>query len=176
LKVYERVEEAMETIYRRRSIRKYSRDPVPEEDIREVIRAGMNAPSAGNQQPWQFIIIDDRSLLDRIPDIHPYAQMLREAPAAILVCGDLDLESHRGYWVQDCSAATENMLLEIADRGLGGVWLGVYPREDRVEGLRALFGIPEQVIPFALIALGHPAEKKGLKKEFHEKRIRKNHW
>jgi nitroreductase len=166
----------METIYRRRSIRKYSQDPVREEELREIIRAGMNAPSAGNQQPWQFIIIDDRSLLDRIPEIHPYAQMLRKAPAAILVCGDLDLESHRGYWVQDCSAATENMLLEIADRGLGGVWLGVYPREDRVKGLRELLGIPGQVIPFALIAVGHPDEKKGLKNEFHEKRIRRNHW
>jgi nitroreductase len=141
-----------------------------------VIRAGMNAPSAGNQQPWQFVIIDERSLLERITEIHPYAQMLHEAPAAILVCGDLKLEKHEGYWVQDCSAAVENMLLEIVDQGLGGVWLGVFPREERVAGIRELLGIPDGIVPFALIALGHPAEEKGLKNEYHGERIRYNHW
>jgi nitroreductase len=166
----------MEAIYRRRSIRKYTKEPVSEEALREFIRAGMAAPSAGNQQPWHFIIIDMRDLLDAIADIHPYAQMLRQAHTAILVCGDLDLEQHEGFWVQDCSAATENILLEIADRGFGGVWLGVYPRNDRVQGIRKLLEIPERVVPFSLIAVGHPAEQKEPKREFLEERLRRNRW
>jgi len=166
----------MEAIYRRRSIRNYTKEPVSEEALREFIRAGMAAPSAGNQQPWHFIIIDRRDLLDAIADIHPYAQMLRQAHAAILVCGDLDLERHEGFWVQDCSAATENILLEIADRGFGGVWLGVYPRNDRVQGIRKLLEIPERVVPFSLIAVGHPAERKEPEREFLEERLRRNRW
>ena len=166
----------MDTIYRRRSIRKYTGEPVSDEVLMAVVKAGMNAPSAGNQQPWHFVIIDQRPLLEKITDIHPYAQMLHEAPAAILVCGDLNLEKHVGYWVQDCSAAVENMLLEIVDLDLGGVWLGVHPREDRVSGLRKLLDIPEGIVPFALIALGHSNESKGLKDEFHKERIRRNHW
>jgi nitroreductase len=166
----------MDAIFRRRSIRKYTSEPVHEKEVLEFIKAGMNAPSAGNQQPWQFVIITERKLLDEIPKIHPYAQMLHQAPAAVLVCGDPDLEKHEGYWVQDCSAATENILLEIADRGFGGVWLGVYPRTDRVEGIRRLLKIPERIIPFALIAVGHPAERKEPKNEFRKDRIRYNYW
>jgi nitroreductase len=169
-------EVGMEIIYRRRSIRKYTDEAVPRDALEDIIRAGMNAPSAGNQQPWQFVIIDERTLLERITQIHPYAQMLHQAPAAILVCGDLEREKHEGYWVQDCSAAVENMLLEIVDQGLGGVWLGVYPREERVAGIRDLLGIPGNIVPFALISLGHPAEDKGPKNEFHGERIRRNHW
>ena len=149
---------------------------MPDEKLLEFVRAGMNAPSAGNQQHWRFVIVTERSILDKIPGIHPYAEMLKQAPAAILVCGDLDLESHKGYWVQDCSACTENILLEIADQGFGGVWLGVYPREDRVEGLRKLLSIPENVVPLALIAVGYPAEQKPPKNEFDKSRIRYNSW
>jgi nitroreductase len=166
----------MNAIYKRRSIRKYTSKEVPDEKLLEFVKAGMNAPSAGNQQPWRFVIVTERSILDKIPDVHPYASMLKEAPAAILVCGDLDLESHKGYWVQDCAACTENILLEIADQGFGGVWLGVYPREDRVEGLRKLLNIPENVVPLALIAVGYPAEQKPPKNEFDKSRIRYNSW
>ena len=108
----------MKTIDHRRSVRKYTSEPVPSDVLQDFVKAGMNAPSAGDQQPWHFVVITERSLLD------PHAKMLREAPAAIVVCGDPSLEKHKGYWVQDCSAATENILLEIADRGYGGVWLG----------------------------------------------------
>jgi nitroreductase len=166
----------MESIYKRRSIRKYTSEPVQQEKLLEFIKAGMNAPSAGNQRPWQFVIITERKLLDEIPKFHPYSLMLHEASAAILVCGNLECEKHKGYWVQDCSAATQNILLEITDQGLGGVWLGVYPREDRVEGLRKLLNIPEQIIPFSLIAVGYPAEEKPPKNEFDHSRIKYNRW
>ncbi len=166
----------LEAIYTRRSIRRYAPDPVPEDAIREIIRAGMNAPSAGNEQPWQFVIIDRREILDGIPTVHPHAAMIREAPVAILVCGDLTLETKQGYWVQDCAAATQNMLLAAAALGLGSVWLGVYPRDDRVTGLRRLLGIPETVVPFALLPVGHPAEHKPRKDEFHPERIHRHAW
>ncbi|MCU0846815.1 MAG: nitroreductase family protein [Spirochaetes bacterium] len=166
----------MEAIYIRRSIRKYSPGPVSEEDLGEIIRAGMNAPSAGNEQPWHFVVIDRRDILDRIPEVHPYSGMIREAPVAVLVCCDLDRVRHEGFWIQDCSAATENMLLEIADRGLGSVWLGVYPREDRVRGLRKIFSLPENIVPFSLLPIGLPGEKKDRKNEFHGEMIHRNSW
>ncbi len=166
----------MDAIYKRRSIRKYTSESVPEEEVLQFIKAGMNAPSAGNQQPWHFVVINDRKILVEITNIHPYAQMLEQASCAILVCGDLDLEKHKGYWVQDCSAATQNILLAIADRGFGGVWLGVYPRQDRVEGIRKLLQIPERIIPFALVSLGVPAEEKKPRNKFKKERIRYNYW
>lgn len=166
----------METIFKRRSIRKYTDEPVSEDSILSFIKAGMNAPSAGNEQPWYFVIIDDREILNRIADFHPYAQMLRHAPAAILVCGDPSMEKHEGYWVQDCSAATENILLEITSQNYGGVWIGVFPREERVEALRELLNIPGNIVPFSLIGLGNPAEHKEPNNKFNNDRIRRNKW
>ena len=166
----------MDAIYRRRSIRRFKDVPVDKKTLLSFVKAGMNAPSAGNQRPWRFVVITDRKILDELPNVHPYAAMMKEATAAILVCGDLDLESKKGYWVQDCSAATENILLEIADTGYGGCWLGVYPREERVEGLRRLLNIPENVVPLSLIAVGVPAEQKQAKDEFDESRITYDRW
>jgi nitroreductase len=166
----------METIYKRRSIRKYTGEPVSEEALLKFIKAGMNAPSAGNEQPWYFVIINERETLNAIADVHPYAKMLYQAPAAILVCGNPSLEKHEGYWVQDCSAATQNILLEIEDQEYGGVWIGVYPREERINSLRDLLEVPENIIPFSLIGLGHPAEFKDPNDKFPEERIRWNRW
>ena len=111
----------------------------------------MAAPSAGNQQPWHFIVIRDRAVLNAIPGFHPHAGMALHAPVGILVCGDPALEKHPGYWVQDCAAATENLLLAVAAKGLGAVWCGVYPKPERVEGFTRLLGIPAPVTPFAFV-------------------------
>jgi nitroreductase len=159
--------DAIEAILSRRGIRKYTNDPLPDLVVNEILRAAMSAPSAGNEQPWHFVVIRDRKTLDRITEVHPHAQMLKEAPVAILICGDLGLEKHKGFLVQDCSAATENMLLAASAKGLGAVWLGIYPREDRVEGLRRMLDIPKGVIPFSLIPLGHPAEEKPREDRFN---------
>ncbi|MBI5848297.1 MAG: nitroreductase family protein [Nitrospirae bacterium] len=168
---------AMEILYSRRSIRKYTTEAVSGQALHDILEAAMSAPSAGNQQPWHFIVINDRKLLDQIPSLHPHSLMCRESSMAILVCGDPSLEKHVGYWVQDCAAATENLLLAIHAVGLGGVWVGVYPREDRVTGFRKLFGIPEQVIPFALIPIGHPAEEKPPRSDrYNQSRIHNNTW
>lgn len=168
--------DAFEAIHGRRSIRRYTGEPVDEESMERVLRAAMAAPSAGNQQPWQFVVLDDRGLIDRIPEFHPYAEMLREAPAAVVVCGDTRGAPHKGYWEQDCSAATQNLLLAAHALGLGAVWLGVHPLADRVEALGELLGLPTDVIPLAVIALGHPAEEKPPADRFDASRVHRNGW
>jgi len=168
--------DAMEAILTRRSIRRYTSDHVPEKLITEILEAAMSAPSAGNQQPWHFIVISDRKILDEIPKFHPHTQMLKEAQLAVLVCGEPGLEKHAGYWVQDCSAATQNLLLAVHAKGLGAVWTGIYPREDRVIAMRKLLGIPDQVIPLALVPVGFPAEEKPGAERYDGSRVRLNGW
>jgi nitroreductase len=167
----------MKAILERRSIRRYLDREVPWDMIEQLLRAGMAAPSAGNQQPWHLIVIDDRKVMLEITEIHPHAEMLKEAGAhAIVVCGDLALERHKGYWIQDCSAATENILRAAQSLGLGAVWLGVHPLEDRVVGLRQLLGIPAEVIPLCIISFGFPAEKKEPADRYDTARVHINRW
>jgi len=168
--------ELFEGILTRRSIRKYRPDPIPPDLVRKLLDACFAAPSAGDQRPWHFVVIDDRALLDQVPTFHPHAKMLHQAPLAILVCADPTLETHKGYFPQDCAAATENLLLAAHGLGLGACWLGVHTRPDREAGLRQLLGIPEHVIPFALVAIGYPAEKKGRAERYDEKRVHWNRW
>lgn len=168
--------DAMDAILSRRSIRRYTSKPVSGNMIKELLEAAMSAPSAGNEQPWHYVVITDRAILDEIPTYHPYSSMVREAPVAILVCCDLHLDRYDGLWVQDCSAATENLLIAVQAKGLGAVWLGVYPREERITGLRKLFGIPEHVIPFSLIPVGYSAEHKPRANRFDVSRIHENRW
>ncbi|OGB96440.1 MAG: NADH dehydrogenase [candidate division NC10 bacterium RBG_16_65_8] len=160
----------------RRSIRKYTPEPVPDSLIAEVLTAAMSAPSAGNQQPWHFVVIADRRLREEIPTFHPYAQMVPDAPVAIAVCGDLRLESHKGYWVQDCSAATQNLLLAAHARGLGAVWVGIYPKDERVQRLQKLLGLPAHVIPLALVPMGFPAERVPPVTRFDPSRVHRDRW
>lgn len=148
--------ELFETIRSRRSIRSFQKAPIDPSLLTEVLRAAMLAPSAGNQQPWHFLVVTDRALLDQVPSFHPYCKMITGAPAAIVVCGDPDGKKWPTFWVQDCSAATQNLLLAARALGLGTVWAGVYPEEDRMEGARRLFGIPSSVYPFAIVPIGWP--------------------
>jgi nitroreductase len=166
----------MNAIFNRRSIRKYTRQEIPEEIIEKLMRAGMAAPSAGNEQPWHFVVIKDKDILSAIPKFHPYAQMLREADCAIVVCGDLVLETNKGFWVQDCSAATENILIEATDLSLGSVWIGVHPDKDRVKPLQALLGLPETVTPLCIIALGYPTDSKAPVDRYNAARVHRNKW
>ena len=146
--------ELTEAIATRRSIRRFQERPVADEHIRAIIEAAMLAPSAGNQQPWHFIVITDREKLDAIPSFHPYSDMVRTAPVAILICGDPAGGPWPDFWPQDCSAAAQNALLAARGLGLGTVWVGVYPVEERMAGFRRLLAIPEHVLPFALIPVG----------------------
>ena len=131
--------EFKDVVATRRSIRQYQDRPVAEEHMQAIIEAGMMAPSAGNQQPWHFVVIRDPAMLKKIAHTHPYGQMTADASVAVLICGDESLEVHKGYWVQDCSAAIENMLLAAHVLGIGAVWVGIFPREERVKEFTEMF-------------------------------------
>lgn len=166
----------MKTIYKRRSIRKFKEDHISDDTINDIIKAGMNAPSAGNERPWHFLIIRKKESLEAITKIHPYSSMLTQVNAAILVCGDLTLEKFKGFWVQDCSAAVQNMLLETSDMGLGSVWLALYPLEERVAGIRKILSLPAHIIPLAIVPVGVPDEDKPANDEFDQTRIHREVW
>lgn len=143
-------------IFKRRSIRKFTDRLVEQDKTDLLLKAAMAAPSASNRQPWQFIVITRRATLDAIAEIHPYAKMLKEAPLCICVCG----ENENRYWVQDCSAAMENLLLAAANLDLGGVWLGVHPNQEREAQIAEILALPRELTPLGLAALGYPAEEK----------------
>jgi len=168
--------ETIQAIISRRSIRKYKSQAVENEKIEQLLKAAMYAPSARNTQSWQFIVISDRAMFDEIRRVHPYAGMLKEATLAILICGDKTLETNEGYLNTNCSASTQNILLAAHDLGLGSVWLGVYPREERMNALSSLFKLPEHIIPISLVAVGYPAEAKETPDRFLPERIHYNKW
>jgi nitroreductase len=165
--------ELLQTIFARRSVRKYTDEPVDERDAQTLLEAAMAAPSASNNQPWHFVVVTERQTLDGLAEAHPYGKMLFDAPLCIAVCGD---PGRSGYWEQDCSAATENLLLAVAALGLGAVWLGVHPREDRIAAVRRVLGIPETIVPLNLISIGHPAEEKEPRTQYNEERVHRGRW
>ena len=120
--------DVMEVIFTRRSVRKYYNKPISEKIVKDILEAAMNAPSVSNEQPWHFVLIDDPEILGKVPTFHNHAQMLKDAAIAILVCGDMQFDEHNGMWIQDCSAATQNILLVVRSKELGAVWLGIFPR------------------------------------------------
>jgi len=164
----------MEEIFNRRSIRKYKSKDVEEEKINKILKAGMAAPSAGNEQPWEFIVVTEENLKEKIMDVHPYSDMLKQAPVAILVCGNMTEKRFEGYWEQDCAAATQNMLLMVESLDLGGVWLGVYSDKKRMEGLSKIFDLPEYIVPFSIISIGYPAEEKYPSQRYQAEKVHYN--
>lgn len=167
-------EEFVKMIFARRSIRRYTAEPVSEKEIKTMLEAAMAAPSASNRKPWHFIVATDKHTLDKLARVHPYAKMLFEAPLCIAVCGDKSISPR--YWVQDCSAAAENLLLAATALGLGAVWLGVHPRESRVGPIRKVLKLPEIIVPLNLISIGHPAEEKEPRTQYDELRVHREHW
>ncbi len=166
--------ETYDVILTRRSIRQFKSKKIPKDILNNIIRAAMYAPSAHDQQPWQFIVIDDRKLLDIISEKHPYASMCKTAPLAILVCADLTFEQSKDMWILDCAAATQNILLASCDFGIGSVWVGVYFRKKYIEIFTTLFKLPKHIIPISLIPLGYPAEEKPKIDRFKKERIHFN--
>ncbi|MCK4806406.1 MAG: nitroreductase family protein [Candidatus Aegiribacteria sp.] len=166
----------LKEIRQRRSIRKYENRPIPDNILESLLRSAMQAPSARNMQPWEFVVVKDRDILRRIPDYHPYSSMVPGAGAAILVCGNAELQDEPGYIIQDCSAAVQNLLLEAVNQGLGAVWLGIFPRKERMEGMTELFSLPGNIIPVALVSVGYPAEKPGIEDRFAPEKVHYNRW
>jgi len=166
--------ETLEAIFTRRSIRSYTGQPVAPEHVELLLRAAMAAPSAGNQQAWEFVVVDDRHVLDAIPTVHPYAAMCSEAALVIAVCADVTRERYQGFWIQDCCAATQNLLLAAHDLGLGAVWLGIDPGGDRSRAIADLLQLPPAVQPLSLVAVGHPRQTREPEDRFQPARIHHN--
>ena len=166
----------LDVIMNRRSIRKYTGEAVPEAVLQDLLRAGMYAPSAVNKQPWHFILLREKEKLLALSKLHPYASMLPSAAAAIVVCGDEQLSNTPAYWPVDCAAATENILLAAHGLGLGGVWLGVYPRQERISAIAIYFELPAHIHPFSIISLGYPAEKRAMPERYKTERVHYDKW
>ena len=166
----------LEAIRNRRSIRKYLDKPVQEEKLEILLRSAMQAPSAMNTQPWEFVVSQKREVMEQIPEIHPYAQMVADAGAVIIVCGNKNLQSEIGYIVEDCSAAVQNILIEAVNQNLGAVWLGVYPRAERMKEIASLFNLPEHIVPIAIVSIGIPGETKEFEDRFIKSKIHRDCW
>lgn len=163
--------ETIKNIIERRSIRKYTNKNISDEDLNQILKAAMYAPSGVNAQPWEFVVVRDKKLLSSITEIQPYSQPLNQADAAIIVCGDLNKQVFKDLWIQDCSAATQNILLAANDLGIGSVWLGIYPNEEIVSGLKNLINAPENIVPFSVVSLGYPDEERQTSERFDEAKI-----
>ncbi len=163
----------MKEIFERISIRKYENRPVEEEKIRQILKAAMAAPSAGNQQPWEFYVVRDPEMIRKLAETTPYSKSAAGAPVVIVPCYRTN-----GLWAPmydtiDLSIATENMLLEITSLGLGAVWMGIAPIEDRILAVDRILGLGEDLHSFALVPVGYPAESRPQQDRFQEERI---HW
>jgi nitroreductase len=171
--------QVLQNINNRKSVRNFTDEEVSKEQLEELMKAGMAAPSARNIQPWAFIAITDHKTLDMLANGLPYAKMLFRASAAIVVCGlpeRAGTDSPEGYWVQDCSAASQNILLSAESMGLGAVWTGVYPRMERVNAVREILGIPETVIPLNVLPIGYPTGIDKAKNKYRKENILWDKW
>lgn len=149
----------LNSIFKRRSVRKFIDKDIKEEDIRTILRAGMAGPSCTNRRQWSFIVIKDKETLSKMVEAtSPHAALLKGANMGILVCGDATRFSPNSplYWTVDCSIACENMVLGAHELGIGTCWLGIWPKEERIKGLVDLFNLPETAIPHSIIAFGYP--------------------
>lgn len=168
--------ETLQTIHSRKSVRSYVNKPVSKDDLMTIMKAAMAAPSAMDLRPWRFVAITDKKKLNELSEILPYGKMLKNAGAAIAVCGDLAKTfegKEKEFWVQDCSASTQNILLAVEASGLGAVWIGVYPNDERVAAVSSALGLPPNIIPLNVISIGYPTGEEKPKDKFNKEYI---HW
>jgi nitroreductase len=169
---------ALQCLFARRSVRKYTNREVPDSVVRDLLEAAMAAPSAVAKDPWHFIVVRDAATRAKIADGLPNGQMLRQSPVGIVVCGDIEKAHDRqeSFMLQDCSAAIENLLVAAGLLGLGACWLGVHPRPERVQHIRALFRLEPRIVPLAVIALGYPDESPAPRTRYQESAVHKETW
>lgn len=161
----------MDEIFERVSIRKYLDKTVEKEKIEKILRAAMAAPSAGNQQPWEFYVVTDKEKIKALSECSPYSGCAANAPVVLVPCYRTEGLMFPEFDTIDLSIATENAWLEITSLGLGGVWLAVAPIEDRVEKVKAVLDIPDSLVPFALLPFGYPAEDRPQQDRYDEARV-----
>ena len=169
---------ALAPLFARRSVRKFQDKPVSDALVQDALEAAMAAPSANAKDPWEIVVVRNLETLARIAAGLPYGQMLAAAPVGFVVCGDLQRVNgpHLSYLLQDGSACIENLLLALSMLGLGGVWLGVHPREDRIAHVRDLFRLPEHILPIGVVAAGYPAETHPPRTRFSAARVHRERW
>lgn len=168
----------LNNIATRASVRQFTDQPIDKTTLETIVRAGMAAPSAVNKQPWAFVVVTEREALDSLQSVHPHAN-LKTATAAIIVCGDTEKAlqgAAREYWIQDCSAATQNILLAAHALGIGAVWCGVHPIPERVSEVSRVIGLPETVIPLNIITMGYPAAQPQPKDKWKPENIHYQRW
>jgi nitroreductase len=163
----------LDVIFSRRSIREYTGEPVRGEEVSSLLEAGMAAPSASNRKPWHFVVVTERETLQALAKRHPYGKMIANAGVGIAVCGDPAISD---CWVQDCTAATQNILIAATALGLGGVWIGCHGRPEREQVVRDVLGIPKRVGVLSLLSIGHPGEEKEARTQFDPGRVHRNRW
>lgn len=173
-------EAVLHNILNRKSVRSYTDRKVSRAQLDTLTRAAMAAPTGRDMRPWKFVTIDDKKVLVRLAEKLPRAKMLTEANAAIVVCGDLGITDDQGKpsvnWTLDCSAATENLLLQAESMGLGAVWIGVYPYEDRMPGVSEVLGLPDHIKPLNVVAVGYPKGNPQPKDKYDAGNIHYNQW
>lgn len=174
----ENLDPALQFIFGRRSIRRFAPGDVGEDAINKLLQAAMAAPSAAASDPWRFIVVRKQETLERLAAALPFGGMLAQSSVGFVVCGDLETAHDRqlSYLLQDCSAAIENLLLCAHALGLGGCWLGVHPREDRMEKLKAILSLPHSVIPVSAVAIGLPGEHKEPRARFRAENVHRETW
>lgn len=160
----------MEEIYKRRSIRKYTDKEISDEDMKKILKAGMNAPSAHNLKPYDLIVVKNKETLRKLAEVGQYSKMLNEANAAIIICSTAN-DNETPYWEADCGAVTENILLEATSLGIGTCWIGGYLNIEKTAKEKEILEIPDNYQLFCIIAMGYPAEEKRINDHYYEEKV-----
>lgn len=168
--------DAITNLVTRRSIRAYRPEPVDADTLKLVLEAAMFSPSAGDQEPWHFLVIQDPATLQAIAASHPFASFASQAPLAVLVCADIRDLPYPAFWPMEAAAATQTLMLAAHAQGLGSIWIGIHPRPDREDFIRQLIELPEGVMPFALVPLGKPAETPEQPIRWNEAKVHSEKW
>ncbi len=168
--------DVLQAIMTRRSIRKFTGEVITEEQLDTLLRAGFQAPSAHNIQPWHFVVVRNKELLEKISDFHKYAKMLPSAGCGIIVCGDEEKQSNRGFLVEDCSAAIQNMLLAAHGIGLGAVWCGLYDSGNLVEVMKDVLELPNNIIPIGMVVVGNKEKDMEQTNRYDDNKIHYDKW
>jgi len=168
--------EILEALMSRRSIRRYGEVPISKEEEITILKAGMQAPTAHNFQPWEFVVLRNMDMINEVSEFHKYAKMFPKAGFGIVVCGNTEKQSNMGFLVADCSASIQNMLLAAHGMGLGAVWCGIYGSDLYVSKFKEILGLPENIIPIGLVVVGTKAEERTVDERFDENKIHYNTW
>lgn len=166
----------LEAIDSRRSIRGFTGESINEQDLKAILKAGFQAPSAHNLEPREFVVVRDTETIEKIVQFHNHAKMLPRAGCGIIVCGDKTKQDVFGFIISDCSASIQNMLLAAHGLGLGAVWCGVYPREHLMEGMTEVLNLPEHIVPVGMVVVGVKDEKKSVIDRYNENKIHYDRW